>query len=162
MKKYLLLLILIFLITGCATYKFQRGEAPNDKGYVVARDGYSILEYSIGKDNSVPERQLAKERFQRRRNVVEHYYKRMGYIKNHFTMTFWDPVIMSFKMLAAIFRLPGVAISEYRYENNPAYREKIKQREAQRDSREERRIKNLKQELDIYIQRDIAAEKSKG
>lgn len=160
MSRYLWLLIAIFLISGCATYKFQLSKEPAAKGYVVSRDDYIIREYTIGKDNSLPDIQLAKARFKRRRNIVEHYYKNMGYIENHLKMALWNPVIISLKAIGGIFRLPFVALSDYKYENNPKYRERIKKIETEKDSREERRIKKLKDELNIYIQRDLIQESS--
>ncbi len=78
------------MLSGCAAYKFQRGNSPYDSGFVASRDGRVILEYTIGKEDSVPELDLAKKRFNKRRNLVEHYYKKMGYIKNNFKKTFWD------------------------------------------------------------------------
>lgn len=88
MKKILILIALVVFLSGCATYKFQRGLKPYDKGYVVSRDDYTIVEYTIGKNNSVPDLGLARQRFKKRRNIVEHYYKKMGYIENRFKMAF--------------------------------------------------------------------------
>lgn len=148
------------ILSGCASYKFQRAQqAPYDKGYTASRDGYLIPEYTIGKENSLPGGVgLAKERFKRRRNTVEDYYKRMGYIENRFKMAFWDPCIFFLKTVGGIFRLPGVAISDYKYEHNPAYREKVIQREKEQDAKEAARIKELKSALNAYIQEDLESE----
>ena len=81
MKKIGLVLVLSLLLSGCATYKFQKGPAPYDKGYVASYDGKIIPEYTIGQANSAPELDLAKERFKRRRAKVEYYYKKMGQIE---------------------------------------------------------------------------------
>ena len=129
-----------------------------DKGYVVSRDGSTILEYTIGKDNNVPDLELARERFKKRRNRVEHYYKKMGYIENHFKMAFWDPCILFVKAAGGIIRLPFVAVSDYKYEHNPKYREKIIKREQQQDAKEEARIQKLKDKLNIYIQKELTQE----
>ena len=146
-------------LTGCASYKFQRSQqAPYDKGYTVLREGYLIPEYTVGKENSFPGIQLAKERFKQRKNMVEHYYKKMGYVENRFKMVFCDPAVFFLKMVGGIFRLPGVAISDYRYEHNLAYREKIKQRGKERDTKEEARIKELSDELNLYIQGKLGKE----
>lgn len=159
MRKITILFLLIILLSGCATYKFQLGKKPYDKGYIASRDDYTILEYTIGKDKSVPENlELAKERFKRRRKIVEHYYKKMGYIENHFKMTFWNPFIYTFKTTKGLFRLPFVAISEYKYERNPRYREKIRKIEAEQDAREEAHLQKLRERLNAYIQRDMASE----
>jgi len=161
MKRITGLFLLLIFLSGCATYKFQRGNKPYDKGYVVLRDDYTILEYTIGRDNSAPGLKLAKERFNKRRKIVEHYYKKMGYIDNHFKMLFWNPCIYTLKTMRGIFRLPFIAISDYRYAHSPKYRERIKKIEAEKDAREETYLKELKDELDVYIQKDIASEAAK-
>jgi len=146
----------IFNSLGCATYKFQLGKKPYDNGYVVARDGYSILEYTIGQDNSLPaDIDLAKERFQRRRRIVEHYYKKMGYIDNHFKMAVWNPCIFTFKTMGGLFRLPFVAISDYRYGHNPEYRARMLRIEEEKELSQEAYIQGLKEKLDGYIEQDI-------
>jgi len=95
MKKLSVLLFLFLILSGCATYKFQKGQSPYDKGYVASRDDRVLLEYTVGKDDSVPDLGLAKERFKKRKGMVEHYYKKMGYITNNFKKTFWDmPALM--------------------------------------------------------------------
>lgn len=154
--------MLALVLSGCATYKFNRGQKPPDKGYVVSRDDYTILEYTLGKDNTVPDDfKLAKGRFKKRRNMVEHYYKKMGYIENHFKMVFWDPPIIFVKFITGVFRLPSYAISDYKYEHNAKYREKIKKIEEEKETQEEARIKKLKDALNTYIQKNLAAESSK-
>ncbi|MFH0912666.1 MAG: hypothetical protein V1884_00050 [Candidatus Omnitrophota bacterium] len=158
MKRGLILVALTVFLSGCATYKFQQGAKPYDKGYVVSRDGYAIAEYTIGKNNSVPDLQLAKRRFKRRKNTVEHYYKKMGCIENRFKMTFVDPCIMFLKAIGGVFRLPLIAISDYKYEHNPEYREKIIKREEEQDAKEEVRIQRLKDTLNIYIEKKITQE----
>jgi hypothetical protein len=158
-KKISIFLFLCLLLSGCATYKFQRGSPPYDKGYVVSRDDYSILEYTVGKDNSVPEDlDLAKQRFQRRKVTVEEYYKQMGYIESRFKETFWNPPVMLVKFIGGIFRLPFIAISDYKYEHNPQYREKIKKQEEKQAATEEAHIQKLKEQLSAYIQKDLAKE----
>lgn len=155
MKRCVFLILSVVFLSGCAAYKFHHGEPPYDKGYVVSRDDYTIVEYSVGKDNSVPDRKLAKERFLRRRSIVEDYYKRMGYIENRFKMLFMDPPVMFLKVVAGVFRFPFVAVSDYRYGHNPKYREKIRKLEEARDAREETRIKKFKERLNSYIQQDL-------
>lgn len=160
MRKILILIIAILVLSGCAVYKFHRGREPYHKGYVVSRDDYTILEYTVGRDNSVPNRAEAKERFKRRRKVVERYYKKMGYVENHFKMVFFNPVIIFVKIVGGVFRLPFIAVSDYKYRHNPEYREKIKKIEAEKDAREEAKIKKLKDELNTYIQSDLSRESS--
>lgn len=158
MRKMILLVLLVVFLSGCATYKFQRGKEPYNKGYVVSRDDYIIPEYTIGKDNSVPNLEIAKERFKKRKATVEHYYKKMGYIENNFKRAFWDPPVLFLKFIGGIFRLPSIAISDYKYEHNPQYREKIIKMQQEQDALEEARIQNLKEELNSYIQKDLAKE----
>ncbi|MDD5195981.1 MAG: PKD domain-containing protein [Candidatus Omnitrophica bacterium] len=158
MKNFIILLGAIFFLSGCATYKFHHGKPPYDKGYVVSRDDYTIPEYTLGKDNSVPKIKLAKERFKRRRNTVEDYYKKMGFIQNHFVMCTWEPIITFLKIASGPFRLPFIAISDYRYEHNPKYKEKIKKQEAEQDLKEENRINALKVKLNAYVEKDLTRE----
>jgi len=162
MRKMILLVLLVVFLSGCATYKFQRGKEPYNKGYVVSRDDYIIPEYTTGKDNSVPNLEIAKERFKKRRQTVEHYYKKMGYIENKLKSTFWDPPVLFLKFIGGIFRLPSIAISDYKYEHNPQYREKIIKMQQEQDALEEARIQNLKKELNSYIQKDLAKEDTQG
>lgn len=162
MRKMVSLVVLALLLSGCATYKFQRGQAPYDKGYVVSRDNYTILEYTIGKDNSVPDLQLARERFKKRKGIVEHYYKRMGYIEDKLKVTFLDPPVLFLKFIGGIFRLPSIAISDYKYEHNPQYREKFIKMQQDREAKEEARIQELKQELNSCIEKQLAKEKAQG
>ncbi|MCX5714821.1 MAG: PKD domain-containing protein [Candidatus Omnitrophica bacterium] len=159
MKRIMLLVFLVLLLSGCAAYRFQPGSPPYDKGYMVSRDGYSILEYTVGKDNSVPEDlALAKKRFKRRRYVVEHYYKKMGYIENRFKEWFWDPPRYFVKLVTGVFRMPGVAISDYRVRHNPKYKERVLRKEDTLDLKEETITKKLRKVLSDYIQKDLEKE----
>jgi len=152
------LFLSVLFLSGCATYQFHHGKAPYDKGYVVSRDDYAIPEYTLGKDNKVPPLKIAKERFKRRRRVVEDYYKKMGFIENHFRMAVYDPMATLLKMVGGIVRLPFIAVSDYRYEHNPKYKERIKKIEAEQDNREANRIESLKEKLNAYLVKDISRE----
>lgn len=158
MKKIAVLVLSAIFLSGCASYKFQRGTEPYSKGYVVSRDGYAIPEYTVGKEASVPDLSLAKERFKHRKSMVEHYYKRMGYIENRFKANFYDPITFLAKVVLGVFRLPSIAISDYRAEHNPEYREKIRKIEYAKEAEEEARINKLKEELNIYIQKELTRE----
>jgi len=164
MRKPLLIIPLAaLLLSGCATYKYQTGKPPYDKGYVVSYNGKVIPEYTLGKDNTVPaDKGLAKKRFKRRHGKVEHYYKRMGYIESRAKETFLNPPIAFFKLIGGFFRLPFIAISDYKYDHNPAYREKIKRSEEQKDAWEEARINKLKSDLAFYIQEDLLTKEKEG
>jgi hypothetical protein len=150
--------IILFFLSGCATYKFHYGAKPYNKGYVVSRDASDILEYTLGKDNSVPELKLAKERFTRRRKTVEYYYKQMGYIEDKFKQTFLDYPVMFLKMLGGVFRLPSLWIADYKYAHDPKYRERIDRLNKEEEEREQARLDKLKGELSAYIQKDLAQE----
>jgi hypothetical protein len=160
MKKAGLLFLFVLILSGCTTYRFSRGKnTPHEQGYVVSRDNYAILEYTLGKDNSVPaELELAKERFHRRKSAVEYYYKKMGYIESNFKRIFWDTPAMLVKFIFGQLRLPFIAISDYKYAHNAKYKEKIDKIDQERDNKEAARISGLKQELDSYIQKDLTGE----
>lgn len=162
MQKIIILLALIIFLSGCATYKFHQGKAPYDKGYVVSRDDYTILEYTLGKDNSVPALDLAKGRFLRRNKTVEDCYKKMGRIENNFKKYFWNYCAMFLEAIGGVFRLPFIAISDYKYSHNPKYRENMDKLEKEKELAEESRIKKLREELNSYIQEDLAKEASLG
>ncbi len=152
-------LILMVLLSGCATYKFQKGTVPYDKGYVVSRDNYTIVEYTVGENNTVPEDlALAKERFSRRRRIIEDFYKKMGAIENRFKMGFADYPIMMFKLVTGVFRLPFIGVSDYRYDHDPKYREKILKIEEQKDALEFARVAKLKEKMANYVKNDLAKE----
>lgn len=158
MKKIEVFLFLLLFLSGCVTYKFQKGESPYDKGYVVSRSGYTILEYTVRKDNSVPDLKSAKERFKRRKDTVEHYYNKMGYIENSFKQTFLDPPALLVDFMTGIFRLPFIAARDYKYEHSKGYREKVASIEEEQDAYEKARIKDLKEQLNRYLQKDMEEE----
>jgi len=152
------LLVLSFLLSGCATYKFQKGPAPYDKGYVASYDGKLIPEYTLGQANSVPDLILAKERFNRRRATVESYYKKMGQIEARFKELFWDPPAMVVDFIGGIFRWPFVAVADYKYNRNPQYKEKVDRLDEQKDELEKARVNDLKAKLKAYIDEDLVKE----
>jgi hypothetical protein len=102
---------------------------------------------------------LAKQRFSKRHRMVEHYYKKMGNIENRFKMAVYDPAAMFVKLIAGVFRLPFIAVSDYKYDHNPVYREKLRKIEEEKDLREEARIAKLKEQLGLYIQGVLNTEK---
>ncbi|MDD5408511.1 MAG: PKD domain-containing protein [Candidatus Omnitrophica bacterium] len=158
MRKTGLLLVLILLLSGCATYKFQKGSAPYDKGYVVSYDGKLIPEYTLGQSNSVPDLALAKERFKRRRAKVEYYYKKMGQIESRFKELFWEPPAMIVDFLCGLFRWPFVAVADYKYNHNPKYKEKVDRLDEQTEELEKARVNVLETKLKAYMDTDLAKE----
>jgi len=157
-KRIRVFLPLCLLLCGCAAYKFQKGESPYDKGYVVSREGYSIPEYTLGENNSVPGLKTARERFKRRKSTIEDYYKKMGYIENRFKQNFYDPSIMFVQFVGGVFRLPFIIISEYRYAHDPKYRARIDKRDEDEYNAERARKAKLKTELNDYVRKDLTKE----
>ena len=160
MKKIIFLLALIFILSGCVTYKIQKGATPPfDKGYVASYDGTIIPEYTVGKDNSLPtDPAVAKERFNRRRVEVEKYYKDMDSIERRLKEIFWDPPVTILHIFIGIFKLPFIVYYDYKYEHNPEYRAKVTKAEEEDYAKEKARIKELKDKLNNYIQKDLAQE----
>ncbi len=158
MKKLLCLIVSALFLSGCVPYTFQRGEPPYDKGYVVARGNLTIVEYTIGENNSVPRLKLARERFKKRRGTVEDYYKKMGYIEDPYKMTFVDPVVTMVRLFGGIFYLPVLAVKDYKYEHDPEYRQKVINMQNEEDAKEAARIQKLKEELNSYIEKELAKE----
>ncbi|MFH0855648.1 MAG: PKD domain-containing protein [Candidatus Omnitrophota bacterium] len=148
----------ILFLSGCATYSFKKGEAPYNNGFVAARYDRVIPEYTIGKDNSVPDEQVARERFQRRRSEVESYYKKMGYIENRFKQSFVDPPVFMIQAFLGIFRLPSVAIDDYKYNHDPQYKNSVDKKEDAEYKAEKERLKALREQLNVYIQEDLQKE----
>jgi len=161
LRKIWLLVVVSLLLSGCATYKFQKGAAPYDKGYVASYDGKPIPEYTLGQNNSVPDLALAKERFNRRRSKVEYYYKKMGKIEARFKELFWDPPAMCLDFICGIFRWPFVAVADYKYNRNPQYKEKVDRMDEQKDELDKARINDLKAKLKAYIDEDLLKESGK-
>jgi len=161
MKKALALILLSFLLSGCVTYKFQHGKAPYDKGYVVARSNYQIPEYTVGKNNSVPDLDVAKERFERRRKTVESYYMKMGIIQTKAKEYFWDPPVTIVKAIGGIFRMPFVMAVDRKYERDPKYRAEVNKKEDEDFEKEKARIRALREELNIYVEKDLLIEEQK-
>jgi hypothetical protein len=160
MKKGLVLFLGILALSGCTTYKIQKGIKPYDKGYVVARRGFVIPEFTVGEDNTVPDSpDLAKERFERRRKNVEYYYEKLGDIDSNFKSYFLKPGSSMVGLVTSPFRLPVVAYQDHKYKNNAAYREKMDKIEDEADKKQRERIKIIKDYLDKYIQDDLAFER---
>ena len=158
MKKILVLLILVSILSGCATYKFQRPASSNSQGYLVSYDEKPILEYTVGKEKSLPDLALAKERFKRRRASVEYYYKKMGQIEPRVKEYFWDSPVMLVDFLGGILRWPFIAVADYKYNHNTKYKERIDRLNEEKDALERARVNSLKEKLNTYIKEDLAKE----
>lgn len=158
MKKIIIPFLLSALLSGCATYKFQKGAPPYDKGYLVSYDGKPIADYTAGADGSLPDLGLAKERFRRRRAKVEYYYKKMGQIESRLSQYLWDPLAFSGDFFLGIIRWPAIAICDYKYNHNPKYKERIDALDEKKDALEQARIDNLKNRLQDYIKQDLNKE----
>ena len=158
MKKILVLVMLGFILSGCATYKFQHPTASGGTGYLACYDGKPILEYTAGKEKSLPDLTLAKERFKRRRKTVENYYKQMGLIKSRLKEFFWDPPAMFVDLLGGVLRWPFVAVADYKYNRDSKYKEKIDRLDEQKEELEKARVNLLKEKLAAYIVEDLDKE----
>ncbi len=158
MRKILVLLFLASTLSGCATYKFQKSGSSGNQGYLATYDGKPLLEYTVGKEKSLPDLTLAKERFKHRRATVEYYYKNMGQIRSRLKEFFWDPPVMFVDFLWGVLRWPFIAVSDYKYNRNPKYKERVDKLDEQRDALETARINSLKGKLNAYIKEDLAKE----
>jgi len=157
-RKILVLLFLTFILSGCATYRFQKSDSSGKQGYLVSYDGKPILEYTVGKDKSLPDLTLAKERFKRRRPTVEYYYKKTGQIETRFKEFIWNPPAMFVDLVRGFFSWPFVAVADYRYNHNPKYRARVDKLDEERDISEKSRINSLRGKLDAYINEDLSKE----
>jgi PKD repeat protein len=136
----------------------QKGKSPYEQGYVFSRYDKIIPEYTLGKDNSVPDKELAQERFERRRLKVEYYYKKLGIIENRFKGMFVNPPVFMLKTFIGIFRMPSIAINDYKYNRDPKYKEMVDKKDEEEYRAEKERIKTLKTELKNYIDEDLKNE----
>lgn len=157
LKKILILLCFAFILAGCATYKFQKSQDKSE-GYLVSYDDKPIIEYTVGPDKSLPGLETAKERFNRRRASVEYYYKKMGLIESKWKQNFWNFPAMLVDFVGGVLRWPFTAISDYRYNHNPAYKERTDKLEEEKEELEKANLNNLKEKLKNYIDNDLAKE----
>lgn len=158
LRKFTGLIFACFILSGCATYNFKKSGPTGNQGYLVTYDDESILEYTVGKDKTLPDLDLAKERFKRRRPTVEYYYKKMGLIEARLKEVFWDPAAMVVDFLGGILRWPYTAITDYKYNHNPKYKDRADKLDEERDALEKARINSLKVKLDEYVAKDLAKE----
>jgi hypothetical protein len=157
LKKISYLLLLAFILSGCTTYKFQKPDA-SSQGYLAYYDGTPIAEYTVGREKSLPELTLAKERFKRRKSTVESYYKRMDQIESRLKAFLWEPPVMVVSFLGGVFRWPFIAVADYKYNHNPEYRAKVDRLDEEKETLETSRVNDLRKELNAYIAKDLAEE----
>ncbi len=158
LKKITNILLAALFLSGCATYKFQKSASSGNQGYLVTYDGDPVLEYTVGKEKSLPDLTLAKERFKRRRPAVERYYKQMGQIEPRLKELFWEPAVMFVDFLGGILRWPFIAAADYKYNHNPKYKERVDRLDEEKETFEKARINSLKEKLAAYISEDLAKE----
>jgi hypothetical protein len=82
----------------------------------------------------------------------------MGYIQNGFMATAVDSVFMMGEFIVGIFKWPFTAVSEYKYNHNALYRQKMDKLDEEKENKEIERIRKLKVRLDDYIQKDLSKE----
>ena len=158
MKKILALLLLAGVLSGCTTYKFQKPDDSPTAGFLAYYDGKPIAEYTVGKDKSLPDLKLAQERFKRRRISVERYYKQTGQIQSRVKDYLWDPPVMVAGFIGGIFRWPFIAVADWKYNHNPAYKARVDRLDEEKEALETARQDSLKKELDAYIAKDLVEE----
>ncbi|MBU4252257.1 MAG: PKD domain-containing protein [Candidatus Omnitrophica bacterium] len=158
MKKITIILLAVLFLSGCATYKFQKPTASGTRGYLACYDGKPILEYTVGKEKSLPDLNLAKERFKRRRPTVEHYCKQMGQIEPRLKAYFWDPPVMIAGFLGGVLRWPFIAVADYKYNHNPKYKARVDKLDEDKEALEAARVDGLRKKLAAYIAEDISKE----
>ena len=157
-RGILIILVFMFLVTGCASYKYEVVADPY-KGYVVKRNDYIIPEYTTDTKNIAPEDlKIAEARFKRRRDAVTDYYEKMGRVESQFRNIVLDYPLCLVTMVSAVFRLPSIIVSDYRYEHNPKYRARIDKRDEEKDRKEEERIGSLQKSLNRFIENDLRKE----
>lgn len=147
-------IVLCIFLCGCATYNIQQEK----NGFAVARYKKVIPEYTIGPEESFPDKELAEERFKRRKKTVEYYYKKMGFIDNRFKQVFIEPPVVFVKFVTGLLRIPFIMASDYKYNHNLQYKDRVDKLEDQRYEAERARIKELKGELKLYINEDLKKE----
>lgn len=139
-------------------HRFQK--AQEGGGYLAARFGYVIPEYTVDLDNKAPQDfELAKARLERRNDTVEKYYIEMGQIENYFQRYVGHFPKIIWSIFANTIKMPFHIFSEYKYEHNEAYRKKIDDLDARQKAGEEERINKLKSELREFIAQDLEKEK---
>ncbi len=158
MKKITIILLAVLFLSGCATYKFQKPTASGARGYLACYNGEPIVEYTVGKEKSLPDLNLAKERFKRRRPTVEHYCKQMGKIEPRLKAFFWDPPVMIAGFLGGVLRWPFIAVADYKYNHNPKYKARMDKLDEDREALEAARVDSLRKKLDAYIVEDLSKE----
>ena len=159
MRKLLFLLLPALILSGCATYKFQKSTS-GPQGYLACYDGTPIVEYTVGKEKSLPDLALAKERFKRRRATVEYYYKQMGRIETRLKEFLWDPPVMVAGALGGVLGWPFIAVSDYKYHHNPEYKARVDKLEEEKEALEAAHAANLRKKLNDYIAEDLSKESS--
>ncbi|MFH0917923.1 MAG: hypothetical protein V1830_02195, partial [Candidatus Omnitrophota bacterium] len=158
LRKIPVLLILALILSGCTTYKFQKSTASGNQGYSACYDGYPIAEYTMGKDKSLPDLTLAKERFKRRKSTVEYYYKQMDQIETRLKAFLWEPPAMIVGFIGGVLRWPFIAVADYKYNHNPGYRARVDKLDEEKEALESARLAKFRKELDAYIVKDLAQE----
>lgn len=159
MSRFLIsLLVVAFVSSGCASYKYKTGIKPYGEGYMVSRNNTVIPEYTVGGENKAPlDLDLAKSRFKSRRSKVEYYYKKMNIIYSIYSSFVTYPTAIV-GMVGGVFKLPFIFVSNYRYEHNPEYRKKIDALEMERRIRDAREREALKEKLNNFIAQELEKE----
>ena len=159
LKNKTIALIVCLVFGGCTVHRFQKSEKYG--GQTVARFGYIIPEYTVDLENKAPQDlALARSRFTRRHDMVEIYYIRMGQIESYGRRYLTHFPRMMWSILANTIKLPAHIISEYRYDTNERYRNKIDALDAEAKAREDAKTNQIKEQLKEFIRQDLEKEQS--
>ena len=125
----------------------------------MARFGYIIPEYTVDLENKAPQDlALARSRFTRRHDMAEIYYIRMGQIESYGRRYLTHFPRMMWSIFANTIKLPAHIISEYRYDTNEKYREKIDALDAKAKAKEDAKTSQIKEQLKEFIRQDLEKE----
>ncbi|MBU1122591.1 MAG: hypothetical protein ABIH71_02900 [Candidatus Omnitrophota bacterium] len=108
-KKILTIgIIVLFILSGCSpAYRFVRGNEVN-KGYLVKKGRTEMPYFTVDISRQYPQNlKLARERFKRRREFIEKYYR------NEYPELFEGPFKSCIKFLSFYVFLPIAILREY-------------------------------------------------
>lgn len=158
MVRLIVLLLAVLSFCGCAVHKFQK--SPELEGYGVLRFGYLIPEYTVDLNKKAPtDFKVAKERFNRRKDMVETTYIETGQIESYLRRYVTHFPIMICDFVYNTLAMPSHIIREYKYDHNEKYRQIVDERDAKEKAMEDKRRKELVDKLNEFIKQDLDKEK---
>ncbi|TAM42047.1 PKD domain-containing protein [bacterium] len=73
----------------------------------------------------------------------------------------WDTPAMFVDFMWGVLRWPFIAISDYKYNRDPKYKERVDKLDEEKEALEKSRVNSLREKLDAYINEDLAKESLK-